>query len=105
MQASMAKQEQQIVDRGLALERVLQREADERAQGDAMIRGELEAALLATKQSLQKEETGRNLLHKELRQQLQVTANDAHCLAAFFWGGFERRVRLSCCLHVHDGCG
>jgi hypothetical protein len=84
MQASMAKQEQQIVDRGLALERVLQREADERAQGDAMIRSELEAALLAMKQSLQKEETGRNLLHKDLRQQIQVTSRLTWFMPLFF---------------------
>lgn len=70
MQASVTKQEQQIVDRGLALERVLQREADERARGDAMIRQELEQALVVVKNASQKEEAGRLSLHKELRGQI-----------------------------------
>lgn len=73
-----SRNEQLSIERGLALERVLQREADERATEDTQIRQTLDDALQAMKSANITEASQRVLIHKELRAQVSETASSLH---------------------------
>ena len=65
------RQQQQSLERLLVLERIIQRETDERTKGDIEVRQELSQVLLAVKAVSKQEATHRLGMHRELRAELQ----------------------------------
>ena len=65
------RQQQQSVERMLLLERIMQRETDERANGDIEVRQELSQVLLAVKAVSKQEATHRLGMQRELHAELQ----------------------------------
>ena len=72
------RQQQQSLERLLVLERILQRETDERTRGDIEVRQELSQALLAIKAVSKQEETQRMGMERELRAELQDASKSLH---------------------------
>ena len=67
MMQGIAKNDQGHIDRMLAVERLLDKEALERVKGDAEVRQELQDIMQAVKNTAKTEQTERNTMHRELR--------------------------------------
>jgi hypothetical protein len=74
VQDDSKRQQQQSLERLMLLERIIQRETDERTKGDIEVRQELSQVLLAVKAVSKQEATHRLDLQRELRAEVQTAS-------------------------------
>lgn len=81
LREEMNKGDHQTVEKLLLLERVLKREAEERARGDVEIRQELSEVLMTVKTAAAQEAAQRASMQRELRSDVDAATKSLHALA------------------------